>query len=94
MFKSILLFLLILAVSIAIGVGIFHLIQPSGQIFLRSGSNNFVDFGGRHEGRGGFNVTGGLFGMTGNLIVVAVITFIIVSARNILSWQSEPAAVK
>ena len=94
MLKSILLFFVILAVSVAIGVGIFHIIQPSGQ----AGFNNFGnaprfgggDFGGERS-FGSFNLIGGLFGMTGNIMVVAFITFVIVSVRNIFSKPSELA---
>jgi|GEM_PF-2603267 len=93
MFKSILLFLLILAVAIAVGVGIFHLIQPSGGIAFRSG-NSFGDFGGDGGFRGGFNLVGGLFGITGNLILVTIITFMVVSVRNIFSRQPEPITNK
>ena len=89
MFKSILLFFLILAVAIAVGVGIFHLIQPSGGLNFAS-----RDFGGDGGFRGGFNLIGGLFGITGNLILVAIITFMVVSVRNIFSRQPEPVKVK
>ncbi len=96
MFKSILLFFLILAVAIAVGVGIFHLIQPSGGIAFRSSGLNFTsgDFGGDGGFRGGFNLIGGLFGITGNLILVAIITFMVVSVRNIFSRQPEPVTNK
>ena len=96
MFKSILLFLLILAVAVAVGVGIFHLIQPSGGITLNSGGLNFTsrDFGGDGGFRGGFNLVGGLFGITGNLILVAIVTFMVVSVRNIFSRQPEPVKAK
>jgi len=98
MFKSILLFLLILLAASAIGVGIFHLVQPSGQIAFRSGGLNIGnaagDFGGERGFRGGFNLVGGLFGITGNLILVAVVTFMVVSLRNIFAARPEPAATR
>jgi hypothetical protein len=96
MFKSILLFLLILAVAIAVGFGIFHLIQPSGGIAFRSSGIGFTfrDFGGDRGFDGGFSLIGGLFGITGNLILVAIVTFIVVSVRNIFARQPEPVTTR
>jgi len=94
MLKSILRFLLILLIAIAFGVGFYYLTQPAGQVSFRSGINNFGnvsrDFGGEHGFReGGFSLVGGLFGITGNLILIAIISFIVVSMQKIFSRKAR-----
>ena len=94
MLKSIMRFLLILLIAIALGVGFYYLIQPAGQASLRSGIGNFGnvsgDFGGEHGFReGGFSLTGGLFGITGNLMLVAMVTFIVISIQKIFSGKPK-----
>jgi len=89
-------FLLILLIAIALGVGFYYLVQPAGQVSFRSGIGNLVnvsrDFGGEHGFReGGFSLTRGLFGITGNLMLIAVVTFIVISTRKIFS--GKPATI-
>ena len=93
MLKSILHFLLILLIAIALGVGFYYLVQPASQVSFRSGINNFGnvsrDFGGEHGFReGGLGLVSGLFGVTGNLLLIAIISFIVVSMQKIFSRKS------
>ena len=89
MFKTIFRFLVITLIAIALGFGIYHLLQPSGVATFRSGIGDFGGEGGFREG--GFNLTRGLFGVTGNLMLVAIITVIVVSIQKLFSRKSVPA---
>ena len=96
MFKTIFRFLVVTVIAVALGIGVYTLVQPSGAETLRSGINNFGglsrDFGGEGGFReGGFNLTRGLFGVTGNLMLVAIITVIVVSIQKLFSRKSVPA---
>src|ERR1700690_1760990 len=90
MLESIMRFVLILLIAVALGVGFYYLVQPAGQASLRSGIGDFGnisgDFGGEHGFReGGFSLIGGLFGVTGNLMLVAMVTFMVISIQKIFS---------
>jgi hypothetical protein len=94
MLKSLMRFLLILLIAIALGAGFYYLVQPAGQASLQSGIGNLRnisgDFGGeRGFGEGGFSLTGGLFGITGNLILIALVTLIVHSTQKIFSRKPE-----
>jgi hypothetical protein len=94
MLKSIARFLLILLIALALGVGFYYLVQPAGQTSLPSGIGNLRnvsgDIGGEHGfGEGGFGLTRGLFGITGNLISIALVTFIVYSIQKIFSKKPE-----
>jgi hypothetical protein len=94
MLKSILRFILILLIAVALGVGFYHLVQPAGQASIRSGIGNFRNvsegFGGEHDFReGGFSLIGGLFGITGNLMLIAMVTFVVFSIQKIFSGKPE-----
>ncbi len=89
MLKTIVRFLVILLVAVALGVGIYYLIQPSGTASLNN-FGGFRDFGGERGFReGGFSLIGGLAGIMGNLILVAIITFIIVAVQKLFSRSPE-----
>ncbi len=92
MFKNILRFLIITLIAIALGFGIYYLLQSSGASAFRSGINNFGGEGGFREG--GFNLTRGLFGVTGNLMLVAIITVIVVSIQKLFSRRREPITTR
>ena len=92
MFKNILRFLVITLIAIALGFGIYHLLQPSGVATFRSGIGDFSGEGGFREG--GFNLTRGLFGVTGNLMLVAIITVIVVSIQKLFSRKPQPATTR
>ena len=90
MLKSMIRFLLILLIALALGVGFYYLVQPAGQTALRSGIVNIGnvsgDFGGEHGfHEGGFSLVGGLFGITGNLIWIAMVTMFVVAVQKIFS---------
>ncbi len=73
----------------SIGFAIYHFIQPTSN--TNTFSNFPREFGGEHGFRDqGFNLTGGLFGITGNLILIAIITFVVVSIQKIFSHKAEP----
>ena len=87
MLKTILRFLAITLIAVVLGLLVYHLYQPAGTASFGPGVNNFSNFsrdiGGEHGFReGGFNLTRGLFGITGNLLVVAIVTVIVVSMRK------------
>lgn len=90
MLKSMMRFLLILLIAIALGAGFYYLVQPAGQASLQSGIGNLRnvsgDFGGEHGfSEGGFGLTRGLFGITGNLILIAVVTVFVAAFQKIFS---------
>jgi len=90
MLKTIFRFLVITLIAIALGFGIYYLLQPSNATSFGSG---FREFGGEHGFReGGFNLLGGLFGVTGNLLLVAFITVIVVSIQKLFSRKPESVA--
>ena len=91
MFKTILRFLVVTLIAVALGFGIYYLVQPAG---ATSQFGNLRDFGERGFREGGFNLIGGLFGITGNLMLVALITVIVVSIQKIFSQKPEPAATR
>jgi len=88
MFKNIFRFLIITLIAIALGLGIYYLLQPSSAATFGSGFRDFGGEGGFREG--GFNLTRGLFGVTGNLMLVAIITVIVVSIQRLFSRKPEP----
>ena len=92
MFKTILRFLIITLIALALGIGIYYLVQPSGAATLRSGFGGLSrDLGGERGFReGGFNLIGGLFGIAGNLMLVAIITVIVVSMQKMFSRKPVP----
>ena len=92
MFKNILRFLIITLIAFALGFGIYHLLQPSGIATFRSGIGDFGGEGGFREG--GFNLTRGLFGVTGNLMLVAIITVIVVSIQKLFPRKPEPVTIR
>ena len=70
MFKTILRFLVITFIAVALGLLIYHLNQPSGSASFGSGIRNFGNFSRDFGGEGGFHEGGvslsrGLFGITG-----------------------------
>jgi Na+/H+-dicarboxylate symporter len=88
MFKTIFRFLVITLIAVALGIGIYYLFQPSGINNLGGLSR---DFGGERGFReAGFNLIGGLFGITGNLMLVAIITVIVVSMQKMFSRKPIP----
>ena len=89
MFKNIFRFLIITLIAIALGFGIYYLLQPSGAATFGSG---FGGEGGFREG--GFNLTRGLFGVTGNLMLVAIITVIVVSIQKLFSRRPQPVTAR
>ncbi len=91
MFKTILRFLIVTLIAVALGFGIYYLLQPSG---TTSQFGNLRDFGERGFREGGFNLIGGLFGITGNLMLVALITVIVVSMQKIFSQKPEPVTTR
>jgi Na+/H+-dicarboxylate symporter len=92
MFKTIFRFLVITLIAIALGFGVYYLFQPSSAATFGSG---FRDYGGERGFReGGFNLIGGLFGITGNLILVAIITMIVVSIQKLFSRNPVPVRTR
>ena len=92
MFKTIFRFLVITLIAIALGFGIYYLLQPSGVATFRAGLGDFGREGGFREG--GFNLTRGLFGVTGNLMLVAIITVIVVSIQKLFSRKPIPTTTR
>ena len=92
MFKTIFRFLVISLIAIALGFGIYCLLQPSGAATVGSGFRDFGGEGGFREG--GFNLARGLAGITGNLMLVAIVTVIVVSIQKLFSRKPEPIPTK
>ncbi len=91
MFKNIFRFLVVTLIAIALGFGIYYLFQPSSAAALGSG---FHEFGGERGLRGGFNLIGGLFGITGNLMLVTIITVMVVSIQKLFSQKPVPPTTR
>ena len=92
MLKTIFRFLVITLIAVALGIGIYYLLQPSSAATVGSGFRDFGGEGGFREG--GFNLTRGLFGVTGNLMLMAIITVIVVSVQKLFSQRPESAATR
>ena len=92
MFKTIFRFLVIALIAIALGLGVYYLLQPYSAATFGSG---FRDFGGERGFReSGFNILGGLFGVAGNLMLVAFITVSVVSIQRLFSRKPQPATTR
>ncbi len=99
MLKTTLRFLVVALVAVALGFVIYHFSQPAGTASLGSGISSFGrisgDFGGEGGFReGGFNLTRGLFGITGNLILIAVVTLVVVSIQKAFAKQPRRATIR
>ena len=99
MSKTILRFLVIALIAVALGSLIYHISQPAGTTALRSGINNLGglsrDLGEEHGfGERGFSLMGGLFGITGNLFLVAIVTVIVVSLQKLFAHRGEPVGTR
>jgi len=88
MFKIIFRFLVITLIAVALGIGIYYLLQPSSAATLGSGFRDFGREGGFREG--GFSLVRGFFGITGNLILIAIVTMIVVSIQKLFSLARLP----
>ncbi len=94
MLKTIVRFLVVSLIAVGLGLLIYHLNQPAGTS-IGSGFGGFREFGGEGGFReGGFSLTRGLFGITGNLMTVAVVTLVVVSMRKALAYKGEPVRTR
>ncbi len=96
MLKNTVRFLVVALAAVALGLLIYHLNQPAGTASSLSSLGRFGgDFGGEGGFReGGFSLARGLFGITGNLILIAVVTIIVVSMRKAFAYQPGPAKTR
>ncbi len=94
MLKIILRFLIVAVIAVGLGMLIYHLNQPAASASFGSagGFGTFSrEFGERGFGEGSFSLSRGMFGIVGNLILVAIVTVVVVSLQKALSYRSEPA---
>ena len=89
MSKTILRFLIIALIAVALGALIYHLNQPAATTSLGSNIQGFgQDLGGEHGLReGGSESIGGL---AGNLMLVTVVTLAVVAVRGLLGRLLKP----
>ncbi len=87
MFKTIFRFLVITLIAVALGFGIYYLLQPSSAATFNSGFRDFGGEGGFHEG--GSNLARGLSGIGGNLVLVAIVTVIVVSVQKVFTRKPK-----
>ena len=92
MFKTIFRFLVITLIAIALGFGITICFNRPVSTIFGDRNQHFGGEGGFREG--GFNLTRGLFGVTGNLMLVAIITVIVVSIQKLFSRKPQPATTR
>ena len=99
MFNTILRFIVVTLIAVALGALIYHLNQPAGSASFGSSIRNIGNFsrdfggeGGFHEG--GFSLSRGLFGITGNLLLVTIVTVIVVSLQKAFARKPEPARTR
>jgi hypothetical protein len=93
--KSILRYLVIVLIAVAVGTVVYHLNQPTGTTALGSGITSVGHFsesiGSDHDVReGGSSLIGGLSGVTKNLLLVAIVTAIVVLMRKLFAWRARP----
>jgi hypothetical protein len=96
--KTILRYLVIALIAIALGVIIYHLNQPTGIASFGPGVNEAGGFsggfGGGHDfGEAGSSLIGGLSGVAKNLLQVGIVTAAVVLVRKMLSMfrrQQQP----
>lgn len=94
MLKNTARFILILLLAVALGLLIYHLLQPAGTTSLPAGTEVFAGaargFEGDHgsrEGSGG--LAQGIAGVGGNLLLIGAVTAIIVSAQRLFRSQAR-----
>ena len=97
--KTILRYLVVALTAVALGLLIYHINQPAGTAAFGSGVNGVSQFseglGSEHDIReGGASLISGLFGVTGNLLLVAIITTVVVSARKLFARQPQQIRVR
>jgi hypothetical protein len=98
MFKTILRFLVVASLAVALGFLIYHFAQPAGASFgsgtkdLGHVSRGLAGEAGFREG--GFSLTRGVFGVAGNLFLVATVIFVVVSVQKVFSHKAEPARAR
>lgn len=96
MLKTTLRFLVVTLVAVALGFLIYYINQPAAGA---SGLSTFGSFSRELGGDGGFRESGfslarGLSGITGDLILVAITTAIVVIIRKAFAPQHEPAPIR
>ncbi len=96
MLKTILRFLAVTLVAVALGFLIYYINQPAAGA---SGLSSFGDFSRELGGEGGFregsfSLARGLFGIGGDLLLVAIITAVVVLIQKAFTPQHEPARIR
>ncbi len=95
MFKTTLRFIVIAVIALALGMLIYHLNQLAATTSVGTDAIGFGrDFGERSFEEGGFSLSRGVFGVAGDLILVAIVTVVVVSLRKALAYQPEPARLR
>ncbi len=79
----------------ALGLLIYHLNQPATGTVCSSGIGGLRDLGGEGGFReGGFSLARGLFGIAGDMVLVAIVTVIVVAAQKALAYKHEPVRTR
>jgi Na+/H+-dicarboxylate symporter len=87
MLKTTLRFLVVTLIAVALGFLIYHLNQPSG-------TSSFGSFSREIGGEDGLREGGSLFGLVGNLLLVAVVTAIVVPLQKAFATHRAPARAR
>ena len=92
MSKTVLRFLIIALIAVALGALIYHLNQPAGTTSLGSNIQGFgQDFGGEHGGEGG---SGSIGGLAGNLMLVAAVTLAVAAVQKLIGRVLKPVRAR
>ncbi len=92
MYKTILRFLVVTAIAVALGLLIYHLNQPAGASSF--GSGGFGEFGERGFGERGFSLVRGLSGVAGDLVLVAIVTLVVTFLQRTFAYKPRPARTR
>jgi hypothetical protein len=99
MLKIVVRCLIIACIAVALGLLIYHLNQPAGTASVGSAVDAIGRFSHDLGGEGGFRESGsglsrGLFGTTQNLVLIAVVTFIVASIQKGIARQPKPVRTR
>ncbi len=95
MLKTVSRFIVVAVIALALGLLIYYLNQPTGAASLTTKFGGFareLGEGGFREG--GFSLGRGMFGIIGDLILVAIVTVVVVSLQKAFAYKSEPARLR
>ncbi len=91
MLKTTIRFVIVALIAAALGFLIYHLNQSAATASFGQG---FREFGERGFGEGSFSLMRGLFGIAGNVFMIAIVTVIVVALQKAFRSTPQPAGMR